>query len=54
MERDHLEGLRVDGRILFKMNLEERGWDGLVCFVLAQGKEKRPAVVNTILKLRLS
>jgi hypothetical protein len=30
-----------------KMNLEERGWECLVCFILAQERDKCPTVLNT-------
>jgi hypothetical protein len=37
-----------------EMNLEEIGWKALVWLILAQDRHKWPAVVNTILSLRVS
>jgi hypothetical protein len=43
---------RCEGTV--KMNLEERDWKGLVCFIVAQAGTKRPAVASTIPNLRFS
>jgi hypothetical protein len=41
IESDHLENLGVDGRIIFKMDLQEVGreeaWTGLLCLRIGTG-----------------
>jgi len=49
-ERDHLEELGVDGRIILKMDLQEVGW-GMDWIDLAQNRDKWRALVNTVKSL---
>jgi hypothetical protein len=37
-----------------KMDLREIGWDGMIWIDLAQDKDQRRALVNTVMKLRVS
>ena len=47
-ERDHLKDLVVDGRI-FKMELQEVGWEGTNCTDLAQDTDRWRAFVNALM-----
>jgi hypothetical protein len=49
-ERDHLEDLGVDGRIILKL-IFRIGWESMDCIYLAQ---ERHSVVNTVMKFRVS
>jgi len=48
-----LKDAGVDGRIKFKLNLEEKGWESLDWFGLAQNGEKWWAVLNSVKNLRV-
>lgn len=48
-----MKDVGVDGRIQFKLNLEEEGWESLGLFGLAQNMEKWWAVLNSVKNLRV-
>jgi hypothetical protein len=50
-ERDQLGDLHVSGRITFKMNLREIGWEGVYWMLLAQDRDQWQAAVNTVMNL---
>jgi hypothetical protein len=51
--REHFEDLGVDGRIILKLFF--KNWDGGVDWIaLAQDRERWRAIVNAILKFRVS
>jgi hypothetical protein len=51
-ERDHLENLGVDRRIILKL-IFRLGWESVDCIYLVQEREKRRAVVNTVMNFRV-
>jgi hypothetical protein len=53
-ERDHVEGLDVDGRIILKWILRLYSGGGMDWIHLAQDRCKWLAVVNTVMSLRAS
>jgi hypothetical protein len=52
-ERDHLEDLGADGRIMLKLIFKELGW-GIDCIGLAQESERLRAFVNVEINLRVA
>jgi hypothetical protein len=54
MERDHLEDLGLDGRIILKWVLQEVGEGGLEWNCLGQDRVRWRAVVNAVMNLRVS
>ena len=52
-ERDHLEDPGVDGRIIFKMDLQEVGCEGMDWIELAQDRDRGQALVNVVMNLRV-
>jgi len=46
IERDHLENLGVDGRIILKMGLQEVRWRGTDWIALLQDRDRWRALVN--------
>jgi hypothetical protein len=48
-----LEDLRVDGRIILKMDLQEVGWVDMDWIDLAQDRDKWRALVNAVMNLRV-
>jgi hypothetical protein len=51
-ERDHLEDLGVDGRIILKIDLKV-GWAGMDWINLAQDMDSWRALVNAVMNLRV-
>jgi hypothetical protein len=51
-ERDHLEHLDIDGRIILKIDPQEVGWGGMAWIYLAQDRERRRDLVNMAMNLR--
>jgi hypothetical protein len=52
-ERDHLEGLGLDGRIILKWTF--RKWDGGMDWTeLAQDRDRWRTLVNAVMNLRVS
>jgi hypothetical protein len=54
IDKDHSEGLGVDGRIILEWILGKWGgkvWTG--CMHLAQARDQWQAVVNTVMNLRV-
>ena len=51
-ERDHLEDPGEDGRIVLRWVFREWGWD-MDCIGLAQNRDRWPALVNTVMNLRV-
>jgi hypothetical protein len=51
-ERENLEDLGVDGRIILKMDLQGVGW-GIDLIDLAQGRDTRWAVVYAVMNFRV-
>jgi hypothetical protein len=52
-ERDHYEDEDVGGWIFIKIDLRERGWDGMDWIDLAQDRDQWRALVNTVMNLRV-
>jgi hypothetical protein len=53
-ERDHLADPGVDGRIIFKMDLQEMAWrGGMEWSDLAQDRDRLRALVNAVMNLRV-
>jgi hypothetical protein len=52
--RDHLEDLGVDGKVVLKLIIMDIGLEDLHWIHLAQDKDKRIALVNTVISLRVS
>jgi hypothetical protein len=52
-ERDHLEDLGVDGRIIIKVDLQEVGWGGRGWIDLAQDMDRWRTLVNAVMNLRV-
>jgi hypothetical protein len=51
MERDHLEDLGVDGRIIVKLIFKK--WDGSIDWIdLAQDRDRWRALVNAVMSLQ--
>jgi len=48
-ERDHLEDLGIDGRIILKTGRKEVGWEGINRTDMAQNREEWRAPVKAIL-----
>jgi len=46
---DHMEDLGIDGNI--RMNLMEKGWEGVDWMHLAQDRGQQQALVNTVMNL---
>jgi hypothetical protein len=51
-ERDHWEEKDIGGYNI-KMDLIDIGWDGVDWIDMAQDRDRRRALVNTVLKLRV-
>jgi len=52
-ERDHLEDIGVDGRIISKFTFKK--WDGGMDWIdLARGRDRWPAVVSAVMNFRVS
>ena len=51
-EKDHLEGLGIDGNMILIWILEELGWDGVNCFNLTQEVDNWQTFVNMVMKLK--
>ena len=51
-EKDHLEDLGVDGRIILKIDLKV-GWAGMDWINLAQDMARWRALVNVVMNLRV-
>ena len=49
-EREHLETVGVDERIILKMYLQEMGWVGMKWINLAQDTERWLALVNSVMR----
>jgi len=45
-ERDHLEDLSIDGRIIFEWIFKEQDWEGVDWIDVAQDKDSWRAVLN--------
>jgi hypothetical protein len=52
-ERDHLTDLRVDGRIILKMDLQEVGRNGTDCTYLTQDRDGWRTLVDAVMNLRV-
>ena len=52
-ERDHLEDLSVDGRIIFEWIFEEQVWEGVNWTDVAQDKDRWRAVLITELEFQV-
>jgi hypothetical protein len=52
-ERDHLENLRVDGKIISKMDLQGVGWGDIDWIALSQDKDSRRELLNAVLNLQV-
>jgi hypothetical protein len=52
-EIDRLGDLGVDGRIIFKMDLQEVGCRGKDCIELAQDRDRWRALVNVVTNRRV-
>ena len=51
-ERNHLEDLDIDGRIILKLIFEK--WNGRTEWIdLAQDRDRRRALVNMVINLRV-
>lgn len=48
-----MKNVGVNGRIKFKLHLEEKGWETVDWFGLAQNWEKWWAVLNSVQNLRV-
>jgi hypothetical protein len=53
-ERDYLEDLGLDGRVILKMGLQEVSWGGMELVVLPQDRGRWRAVDNAVMKLRVT
>jgi hypothetical protein len=51
--RDQLKNPGVDGRIIFKMDLEEMGCGDMNWIELAQNRDRWRALVNAMMNLRV-
>jgi hypothetical protein len=52
-ERDHLEGIGIDGRTM-KIDLKKTGQEGMDWIYLAQDRDKWRDVVSTVMDLRVA
>jgi hypothetical protein len=52
-ELNYVEDLRVERWIILKMDLQEVGWGGVDWIDLAQGKDRRRAIVKAVINLRV-
>ena len=52
-ERDHLEDLVVDGRIIFQWIFKEQDWEGVDWIDVAQDKDSWWAVLNEEFKFQV-
>jgi hypothetical protein len=52
-ERDHLEDLSVDGRIIFEWIFEEQFWEGVNWTDVARDKDRWRAVLITELEFQV-
>jgi len=50
-ERDHLGDPGVDGKIIFKMDLQELGCGGMDWIELAEDRDRGRALVNAVMNL---
>jgi hypothetical protein len=50
---DSVEDLGIAGRIIFRMDLKEIGWEGADWILLGQDREWLQALVNTIMNLQV-
>jgi hypothetical protein len=48
-ERDHLENLGVDGRIILKKGLQNLGWGSKNWIALAQDRNRWRALLNAVM-----
>jgi hypothetical protein len=53
-ERDHLEGIVVYGKMIFKLIIKEIAWEVMDWIDLAQDKGKWRALVNAVKNLWVS
>jgi hypothetical protein len=51
--RDQLEDLGMDGKINIRIDLREIWWEGLEWIHLAQDRDQRRVLVNTVTNLRV-
>ena len=52
-ERDNLENLRIDGKIISKINLQGVGWGDIDWIALSQDKDSRRELLNAVMNLRV-
>jgi len=51
METDHMEGLRIDGKIILKLIFKKWDWS-MDCIDLAQDRDSWRAVVDAVMNFR--
>jgi hypothetical protein len=47
---NHSEDLGVDGKVILAIDFKEIGWKGMDCISLVQDRDRRRALVNTVMK----
>jgi hypothetical protein len=52
-ERDLLEDIGVDRRMILKCTLKKRGWESVDWIHVAREREQWPAVLDTVMGLRV-
>ena len=53
MERDHLEHLSVDGKIILKWSFKKWDVGGMYSFAVAQDRNRWRALVKAVMNLRV-
>jgi hypothetical protein len=52
-EREHLEDLGINGKIILKYTFKKWAGEAWIGLQLAQGRDRCPALVNAVMKLRV-
>jgi hypothetical protein len=52
-ERDHLEDMGIEGRVILNCILKEIGWQTMGYIYVIQGRDKLQAVVNMVINLQV-